>query len=97
MGAMKNVLWYLIAGTRGGETRGKIIELLTKKPGNANKISSALQLDYKTVRHHLHVLEKNNILTQVSKGKYGAVYFLSDVMEKNLGVFNEIWARFGKK
>lgn len=27
---MKNLLWYLIAGTKGGETRGKIIELLEK-------------------------------------------------------------------
>ena len=94
---MKNLLWYLVAGTKGGETRGKIIELLKKKPSNANKISEILKLDYKTVRHHLNVLEKNNIIIAVNKGKYGAVYFLSDVMESNIKVFGEIWAQFGKK
>lgn len=57
---MKNLLWYLIAGTKGGETRGKIIELLEKNPSNANKIAEMLNFDYKTVRHHLKLLEKNN-------------------------------------
>ena len=94
---MKNLLWYLIAGTKGGETRGKIIELINKKPSNANKMSESLNLDYKTVRHHLQVLEKNNIITAVNKGNYGAVYFLSELMKQNMEVFGEIWGRFGKK
>ena len=88
---MKNLLWYLIAGAKGGETRGKIIELLKKKPSNANKIAEILNLDYKTVRHHLEVLEKNNIIVAVNKDKYGAVYFLSELMESNIKVFGEIW------
>lgn len=91
---MKNLLWYLIAGTRGGETRGKIIELLNKTPSNANKIAEMLNLDYKTVRHHLEVLEKNNIITAVNKGNYGAVYFLSEIMKANLQIFNEILKKY---
>ena len=94
---MKNLLWYLVAGTKGGETRGRIIELLSINPCNANKIAEMLKLDYKTVRHHLQVLEKNNVITAVNKGNYGAVYFLSEIMKPNLPVFSEIWARFGKK
>lgn len=94
---MKNLLWYLIAGTRGGETRGKIINLLKKKPSNANRIAELLNLDYKTVRHHLEILEKNNITTAVNKGSYGAVYFISEAMEQNFMIFGEIWAKFGKK
>ena len=94
---MKNLLWYLVAGTKGGETRGKIIELLKKKPSNANKIAEILKLDYKTVRHHLEVLEKNNVITAVNKGNYGAVYFLSEIMNSNLKIFEEIWVQFGKK
>ncbi len=94
---MKNLLWYLVAGTKGGETRGRIIQLLKDKPSNANKIAEILMLDYKTVRHHLEVLEKNNIITAVNKGNYGAVYFLSEIMKINLETFNEIWAKFGKK
>ena len=94
---MKNLLWYLVAGTKGGETRGKIIDLIRKKPSNANKIAEILKLDYKTVRHHLDVLEKNNIIAAINKGKYGAVYFLSEFMQANIQIFNEIWVQFGKK
>ena len=94
---MKNLLWYLIAGTKGGETRGKIIDLLKKNPSNANKIAEMLRLDYKTIRHHLEVLEKNNIIIAVNKGNYGAVYFLSELMNANYKIFGEIWAKFGKK
>ncbi|MBI2657953.1 winged helix-turn-helix transcriptional regulator [Candidatus Woesearchaeota archaeon] len=94
---MKNLLWYLIAGTKGGETRGKIIDFLKKNPSNANKLAEALKLDYKTVRHHINVLEKNNIITAVNKGNYGAVYFLSEDMKLNYQLFGEIWAKFGKK
>ena len=93
---MKNLLWYLIAGTKGGETRGKIIELIKKSPSNANKIAEILELDYKTIRHHLEVLEKNNVIYAVNKGGYGAVYFISELMGSNYRVFEGIWARFGK-
>ena len=94
---MKNLLWYLIAGTKGGATRGRIIELLEKNPCNANKISEMLNLDYKTVRHHLNVLEKNNVIVAINKNAYGAVYFLSEAMKSNLNIFEEIWDQFGKK
>ena len=94
---MKNILWYLIAGTKGGETRGKIIDLLKRNPSNANRIAEMLNLDYKTIRHHLEVLEKNNVITPINKGNYGAVYFLSEDMKLNYKLFWEIWAKFGKK
>ena len=94
---MKNLLWYLIAGTKGGETRGRMIEFIRKNPSNANKIAEMLKLDYKTVRHHIEVLEKNNVITAVNKGNYGAVYFLSELMQANIKLFDEIWAKFGKK
>lgn len=94
---MKNLLWYLIAGTKGGETRGKIIDLLNRNPSNANKIAEMLKLDYKTIRHHLEVLGKNNAITPINKGNYGAVYFLSEDMKLNYKLFEEIWAKFGKK
>ena len=94
---MKNLLWYLIAGTKGGETRGRIINWIKANPSNANKIAETMKLDYKTVRHHLEVLEKNNIITAINKGNYGAVYFLSESMNSNLTIFEGIWAQFGKK
>lgn len=87
---MKRLLWHLVAGTKGGFNRARIIKCLQKRPYNANRIAEKLDLDYKTVRHHIKVLEENNVI--VSSGdKYGVVYFLSDNMENNLDIFEEIW------
>ncbi len=93
---LKYVLGWLIAGTRGGPTRAKIIESLKQTPQNANQLATALGMDYKTMRHHLEVLEKNKIITSVGD-RYGATYFLSQAMEDNYGVFEEIVNKIGKK
>jgi DNA-binding transcriptional ArsR family regulator len=92
---MKKILWWLIAGTKGGPTRGKIIEALSKSPANANKLTEQLGYDYKTIRHHLDVLRDNKILT-VAGDKYGAVYFLSEEMENRYEEFLEIWNKVKK-
>jgi DNA-binding transcriptional ArsR family regulator len=94
---MKNLVWYLFAGTRGGETRVLIVSSLKKKPMNMNQLSNALNLDYKTVQHHIRVLLDNQIITAVNKGKYGAVYFISDEMNGMWNDFQLIWKQFGKK
>ncbi len=94
---MKNLIWYLFAGTRGGEMRAKIIGILIKTPKNAHQLSKDLKVDYKTIQHHLKVLYKNQIIVAVNKEAYGATYFISSLMEENLSTFKEIWERFGKK
>jgi predicted transcriptional regulator len=83
------LLWFIFAGTRGGDNRIKILDLLIKNPLNINKISEELQLDYKTIQHHIHVLEKNNLITKIGD-KYGALYFISDYMEKNIDSYYSI-------
>ena len=77
------LLWFLFAGTRGGDNRIRILDVLIEKPLNINKISEELQLDYKTIQHHIHVLEKNNLITKMGD-KYGVLYFISNYMEKNI-------------
>ena len=96
MHGVKRLLWWLLSGSSGGLNRGRIIEVIIKQPHNANEISTILNLDYKTVRHHLDVLEKNNLITHTGSG-YGKMYFLSDLIEKNINYFNEIWEKIGKK
>jgi predicted transcriptional regulator len=83
------LLWFLFAGTRGGDNRIKILDLLIKKPLNINKISEDLQLDYKTIQHHIRILEKNNLVTKVGD-KYGILYFISNYMEKNIDSYYSI-------
>ena len=85
----KYLLGWLIAGTRGGATRAKIIKALKEKPRNANQLATLLKMDYRTIRHHLKVLEKNRIITSAGEG-YGITYFLSVEMEENYTLFEEI-------
>lgn len=83
------LLWFLFAGTRGGDNRIKILDLLIKNPSNINKISEELKLDYKTIQHHIHVLEKNNLITKIGN-KYGVIYFISNYMEINIESYYSI-------
>ncbi len=92
---MKKILWWLIAGTKGGRTRSKMIESLFIGPSNANQLAEKLGYDYKTIRHHLDVLQDNKIITQEGD-KYGAMYFLTDEMENNYELFLEIKKKIPK-
>lgn len=56
---------------------------------NANQLASTLDLDYKTVRHHLDLLVENSVVEAVGDG-YGDTYFLTDRMESNLDVLETI-------
>lgn len=96
MHGVKRLLWWLLAGSAGGFNRGRILEELFNQPHNANDLSKVLKLDYKTIRHHLEVLDKNNLITYTGKG-YGQMYFPSDLLEENKELFSEIWSKIGKK
>lgn len=93
---LKYLLGWLIAGTRGGVSRAKIIQALNESPKNANQLATLLSMDYRTIRHHLQVLEKNKIITSAGEG-YGMTYFLSPAMEENYAMFEEIVNKIWKK
>jgi DNA-binding transcriptional ArsR family regulator len=94
--SLKYLLGWLIAGTRGGASRAKIIKTLKETPQNANQLANQLGMDYRTIRHHLKVLEKNKMVTTAGEG-YGTTYFLSPALEENYGLFEEIVNRMWKK
>jgi DNA-binding transcriptional ArsR family regulator len=85
----KRLLWFLFAGSRGGDNRMKIIDLLKERPYNINQLSESLKLDYKAIQHHISVLQKNNVITKMGE-KYGVLYFISNYLEANIEAFNEI-------
>jgi len=93
---LKYLLGWLIAGTKGGPTRAKIIGTLKETPQNANQLANLLGMDYRTIRHHLEVLEKNRIITSAGEG-YGKTYFLSPALEENYALFEEILKKMWKK
>jgi DNA-binding transcriptional ArsR family regulator len=93
--SFKRIMIYLFVGSRGGQNRSRIVELIKQEPSNPNKISEKLGLDYKTVQHHLKLLEENGVTVASAKGTYGAVYFLTPYFEKNFDAIKSMWARFG--
>ncbi len=88
--ALRQLLWYLLAGTRGGVNRARIIEYLRERPCNAHQLSEALRLDYRTIRHHLDLLLKNGLLTRPAGDAYASPYFLSPFLEGNHAIFEEV-------
>ena len=91
----KRLLWYLFAGSKGGENRVKIINLLQETPLNINRMAKVLNLDYKAVQHHIDVLEKNNLVSHMGE-KYGIMYFVSNYLESNIDTYKEIVSKISK-
>ena len=94
---LKRLLWYLFAGTRGGPSRAEIIRAIQNRPSNANQLAQILRVDYKTIQHHVRVLEENGLIVPSDKGTYGAVLFLTPKMEEALPILDEIWSKIGRR
>lgn len=86
---MEGVLWYVLASSRGGPTRVRILRALDDRPQNANQLATELDMDYTTIRHHLDVLMKNNVVRR-SGDDYAAVYLFTEQVESNWETVEEI-------
>ncbi|WP_458188328.1 winged helix-turn-helix domain-containing protein [Haladaptatus sp. NG-WS-4] len=86
---MEGALWYVLTGTRGGTNRVRLLHALDERPRNANQLAEDLDLDYKTVRHHLDVLMDNGIVEN-SGDDYGAVYLITDRTRQHWDTVEEI-------
>jgi predicted ArsR family transcriptional regulator len=94
--SFERLLWWVFAGSAGGASRVRLVYAVRDQPTNAQRLADMLGIDYKTIRHHLKVLEQNRIV--VTEGdKYGRLYFISDAMESNWGKFESILARNGDR
>lgn len=72
----------------------RIIMALDKEPMNTNSLSESLDLDYKTIQHHLELMEKHNVITVMGEG-YGKNYFLTEQMEENMDELKKIKEKAG--
>jgi predicted transcriptional regulator len=93
---MKLMLWWLILGTRGGLNRAKIIKKLKDQPYNSNQLAEELNVNYRTITHHIKILENSNVVSSFGE-KYGKMYFLSDEMKKDYAEFEDVWEQLKKK
>ena len=91
----KKLFWFLFAGSRGGMNRVSIVELLIEQPYNINQLSEIIKIDYKAIQHHIHVLEKNNLITREGE-KYGILYFISNYLESNIETYDIVISQIKK-
>ena len=91
----KMLFWVLFAGSKGAITRIKIVSLLKNRPYNTNQLSTELNLDYKTIQHHMKTLEKNNLVSKLGMS-YASAYFPSQFLEVNMSLFDEIGTKLGQ-
>lgn len=73
----------VFTGMSGRYTRMRILCAITEEPLNTRELSQRLNLDYKTVKHNIKVLENNNLILREGNG-YGDMFFSSDVISSNL-------------
>lgn len=76
---------WLIEGSRGGVTRARILMTLREAPANPHQLSRRLGLNYRTITHHLKVLEEHGLVVRVHNS-YGAPYTLSDEAQRYWGM-----------
>jgi DNA-binding transcriptional ArsR family regulator len=75
--SLRPLLWQTLGASRGGPNRRQLLQLLAERPRNAHQLAQETQLDYKTVRHHLGVLEEADVIRR-SGDEYGAIYLPTD-------------------
>jgi DNA-binding transcriptional ArsR family regulator len=86
----RSLMWYLLCGTRGGPNRVRILELLERSPANAHQLAASLGLDYRTVRHHLRLLEQNGAIARPVGDAYAAPYELSPYLADHFRDLKEV-------
>ena len=86
----RSLMWYLLRGTRGGPNRLRILEELSQSPANAHQLASTLDLDYRTVRHHLRLLEQNGAVARPVGDAYAAPYELSPYLAEHFQDLREV-------
>ena len=94
--SFRRVMVYLFVASRGGQNRVRIVESLKGEPANPNQLSERLGLDYKTVQHHLKLLEQNGVIVPNAKGSYGAIYFLTPYFERYYDAVEKMWIGIGQ-
>ena len=67
----------ILIGRKGGKTTIKIIDALLIKPYNANQLSNQLNLDYKTVVHHINIVCEHNYVDK-EETKHSNIYYPSN-------------------
>ena len=85
----KKLFWFLFAESVGAKNRVRIMSVLRKRPRNKNQLATELGLDYKAIRHHMEVLEENNLIKK-TENQSRMIYYVSELFMHNEIAFDEI-------
>ena len=72
------------------------MEVILEEPMNTNQLRITLDLDFRTVKHHLEVLESNDLVMSLGDN-YGKMYFPSEKLMENIELFEEVWTGVSAK
>ena len=92
MDSFQQVLFWLIAGSKGGTNRARILFALEKEPMNSNVLSKKVKLDYKTTQHHINLLLENHLIVRTGD-KYGQIFFISPQLKDNWSLFKKLFEK----
>lgn len=71
---MKQKFASVFTGMGGRYTRMRILCTLTEHPVNTQELANMLELEYKTIKYNIGVLEKNEFVVRAGDG-YGDIFF----------------------
>ena len=77
------VIRRLLTEGRGGFNRARIITVLRVGPMNLSQLCAQLELDYRTVRQHLEVLENSELIRTEGSGN-STIFYLTESLENIL-------------
>jgi PAS domain S-box-containing protein len=87
-------LTYLLHKKKGGENRIRLLNVLREQPLNLNQLAVNLNLNYRTIKHHVDILLKEDLISTANKGSYGSVFFISPELESNLHVYDRLLNKY---
>jgi predicted transcriptional regulator len=87
--AVKRSFVFSIAGTRGGPVRLAVLKVIDRERMNVNQIAIKMGMDYKTIQHHVRVLEKSGFVKKEA-AKSENIYSVSDLIKSNTEIMKII-------
>ncbi len=92
----ESILLHLFTGTRGGDNRLRILKKLEKRQHNPNQLVRELGLDYKTIVHHLEILEENGLVEREGNRSYGGIFRMTEFARAQKPIFRKIYSGLGE-
>ena len=86
----------VFTGMGGRYTRMRILCTLTEHPANTQELANILELDYKTIKHNIGVLEKNEFIVRTGDG-YGDIFSPTELILSNLSTLYKVIYEVEKK